>query len=213
MNAVIIVLWRPGDPWREQVWRYAHERWSQTGIRIVEADDPRGLWAARNTGARQAGDWDVALFTDADVVLAEPGQAAAALKLAADGGGYVSAYSELVTMGEQATWQLLAGGDEMWPDRVYLDSWSGPYAIGRPLWNELGGYDERFAPYHGQDIAIIHAASTLAHLERVPGRAIHLWHPRDGEQIGHPATGHPELWGRYKDATGDPAAMRELLAR
>ena len=215
MTDVIIVLWRPGDPCRERLWDYCRERWERLGLPIIEADDPRGLFAARNTGARAAGNWDSALFADADLALIDPESARAAIDLAKEG-CYVAPYDDLITLRKRDTEIVLDGESKIeWAraHRRYWGSWVGAFAIGRALFDEIGGFDERFAPYLGQDAAIIHAAATLGRLERIPGHAVHLWHRRGGDHLGHPRGGHPELWGRYRAATGDVVAMRKLLAR
>ncbi len=97
--------------------------------------------------------------------------------------------------------------------RDWLGVWIGCFAIGRPLWDELGGFDERFAPWPGQDIAIIEAAGTLASLRRVDGIAYHLWHPSRAEPARKPGEGTGDLWPRYTAATHNPEKMRELLRR
>jgi glycosyltransferase involved in cell wall biosynthesis len=213
VNAVVIVLWRPGDPHRERIWKLARRCWKDAGLDVVEADDPRGLYAARNTGARNSGNWDVAIFADADILLHDYGRAVQALGIAANGGSYVCAYSELEVLDERETKWIRRHADierrSRAPGVVFTGSWVGCYAISREFFDELGGYDERFYPYYGQDAAIVHAASTLGRLERVPGVAYHLWHPPS--LVGHPETGRADLWDRYKAATGDPDAMRELV--
>lgn len=209
----MLVLWQPGDPWRERLWAFCRSRWEDLGLRVVEGRSARGLFAARNEAARAAGAWDVALFADADIALAVPQQALEALERAAEG-GYVAAFTTLAALSEAGTRAILAGAgfEDAEAEKTHHGSWVGCFAIGRPLFDELGGYDERFAPYSGQDVAIIQAAATLARLERVPGLAVHLWHPRGGAQPGHPPS-HPTLAARYETACGDEQAMRELLAR
>jgi hypothetical protein len=214
VNAVVIILWRPGDPWRERLYAFTRPRWETLDLPIIEADDPRGLFAARNTGARAAGAWDAALFVDADIALVNNEHALEAIAVAASG-AYVAAYTDLITLSEGNTLDVLAGADlaSARAEKRYWGSWVAAVAIGRALFDEIRGYDERFAPFSGQDVAIVHAAATLARLERVDGSAVHLWHPRGGEQLGHPPKAHPTLWPAYKRASGNPAAMRKLLAR
>lgn len=213
MTFAVCVLWRPGDPWRERLWAYCRARWEAAGLKPTTAAGRGGLWAARNEAAAKAGEWDAALFADADITLGEPEQAWAALERAAASRSYV-AFSQLVDLSAEGTEQALAGTSlaECAAADIFYDSWIGAFAIGRPLWGELGGYDERFAPFSGQDVAIIHAAATLGSLERVAGDAYHLWHERGGDQPGHPPAGSP-LWPRYQAATGKPRAMRALLRR
>jgi hypothetical protein len=210
----VCVLWRPGNPQRERLWDYCRARWETAGFTPITAAGQGGLWAARNEAAAKAGEWDAAIFADADMTLAEPEQAWAALEQAAAGRRYVAAFTTLDALGPESTVTVLEGAsfDGIEPLQRYHGSWVGAYAIGRSLWNELGGYDERFAPFSGQDVAIIHAAATLGVLERIPGTAYHLWHERGGEQLGH-LPSHPSLGARYEAATGDAAAMRELLKR
>ena len=206
MKTAVCVLWHPGDPWREQVWRFTRERWRTHGFDPVTGSSPDGLYAARNQAARDAGDWDVALFADADIVLGT-GQADLALREAHRTGGYVAAYTVLHYLDETQTRQLVRGRAPLW-DHGRTGIWEAAFAITRGLWDELGGMDERFQGRMGQMTAFIHAAGTLATLSRVPGYAVHLWHP--------PVTGReyaPDLWARYTDATGHPDRMRELLAR
>ncbi len=210
----MIVPWVPGDPARERLWAYCRARWEAAGFEVVEGSDERGLWACRNEGARAAGVWDAAVFADADVALADPAQARAALAKAAAENAYVAAYSQLVMLSRAAT-EAVVGGGSLGGDaaHVWYGVWIGCYAIGRALFDELGGYDERFAPWAGQDIAIIQAAATLGGLDRVQGTAYHLWHPSAPARGRQPGEGTGDLWPRYTAATGNPEAMRELLRR
>ncbi len=213
MRAVVIVLWQPGDPWRERLWAYARARWEAIGLEVIEGT-AANLWQCRNAGARAAGAWDAAIFADADIVLAAPEQAHAALAKAVAANAYTACYSELDMLSEDDTRSVLAGAN---PNQVgvahqWFGVWIGAYAIGRALWDDLGGYDERFAPYAGQDIAIIQAAGTLGGLDRVPGTAYHLWHESAPARGRAPGEGTGDLWPRYTAATHHPEKMRELLA-
>jgi len=197
-KVAVCVLYWGDDPQRAACWRYARARWLRWGFGLIlEGDARAGSSTARNRAAAGAA-WDVAVFADADVVLGWERQE----------GGYVCAYSEFARLDRQATADVLAGGPlPRKTARFDVGIWEGCFAIGRPLWEQLGGFDERFAGRAGQGPAFVHAAATLARLERVPGPAYHLWHPP-----GLPQGRAEDLWPRYRDANGNPAAMRALLA-
>lgn len=57
-------------------------------------------------------------------------------------------------------------------------SWSCCFAIPRPGWDRLGGFDERFRGWGFEDMAFQSASVGLIGHERVEGDLFHLWHPR-----------------------------------
>jgi hypothetical protein len=57
---------------RDQLWRWARERWP---FEVVEGSSPDGPFnrsAAINDAARKAGDWDIAAIIDADTLVPQP---------------------------------------------------------------------------------------------------------------------------------------------
>jgi hypothetical protein len=206
----VCVLFHPGDPHREKVWRWTSERWLSMGARVSVGCSDRGLFASRNAAAEAAGAWDVAVFADADVAIESPSQLRTACARALTVRGYVCLYDRFCYLTEPDTEAVMGGRPlaETSPFEIGVGFWTGCFAISRPLWGEIGGFDERFAGRAGQDIAFVKAAATLGSLERVTGDAYHLWHP--------PAQGRviDGIWShRYQDAEGDPAAMRRLLRK
>src|SRR5690349_1680299 len=82
MKVVILVPWRTDGGPREKVWGICRQRWETIypGWPIYEGVSPDGPFnraAAINHAARQAGEWDVAIVIDADVMLPEPNVTAA----------------------------------------------------------------------------------------------------------------------------------------
>lgn len=182
---------------RRENWAQAKPFWERLGIPIVTGDK-RGVFgcaAARNAAARKAGDWDVALIVDTDIVLAHVWQAEAALQTAWLTGRYTVAHSRLV---------YLPGTEE-------AQTWESAVAVRRDLWDEVGGLDERFVGYGHQGVAFFAACGTLAGRERIEGTAFHLPHAWENRNHPHFAA-NSALADRYAAAAGDPAAMRALLA-
>ncbi len=102
----------------------------------------------------------------------------------------------------------IATGDDFAP----LHSWrrssvSSPVIVPRHAFELVGGYDERWVGWGWLDKALAAALTTLyAPLERFPGAAFHLWHPR-----GPSRDANPELSRRYLAAEGDREAMLALI--
>lgn len=216
----IHVPFRPVTEQRARLWKACAERWTTlfTEAEIHTGDsegEPFNRSAARNQAA--AGDWLVSVFADGDVMVEGREQVDAAVAVARRTGRMVFAHTWRAGLGQDATEQVLAGAD---PASVGRDEWdrntfSGCYAVPRSLWNAVGGFDERFIGWGGEDLAFMKACAALGGVDRVQGTIYHLWHPRsraEQEEQPHYAANWA-LYERYLAAGRDQAAMREVLAR
>ena len=213
MNVAVCVPYRPADEQRERNWRYVRDWWDGWDVHTGDSGtEAFSCGSSRNRAAEAAGDWDVAIFTDADVVLGDHAQAEAAVELAAKTGSFVVAYSVLHYLSPIQTRHVIEDGLPLAsssPTRSVGLTWINTFAIRRDLWDEVGGYDERFVGYGMEDIAFYHAAGTLGGAARNPGPLYHLDHP------GRPEDTNPANWGLnnlYGYASGDVEAMRKVLA-
>lgn len=67
--------------------------------------------------------------------------------------------------------------------QVILEQPLGIVAVSRSLLNEVGGFDERFVGWGGEDRAFQFACDTLAGPgERIDAMSYHLWHPSAPEK-------------------------------
>ena len=215
LTAVVLVPWRAGNDHRERVWRFVRDRWSELGLPIVEGDvpGPFNRSAARNAAARAAGDWDVAVFVDADTI-AEEFVVRQGLELAATSGRIVVPHDEYLGLSTRGTAEVLAGKRQGW-SRVQRHMERAPLGVlivPRAAWDTLDGFDERFVDWGGEDVAFGIAARTLVGVDRLAGRIWHLWHPIDSTKLEYVRAGGVELRARYGKAAGDAAAMRALIA-
>ncbi|HET7030367.1 MAG TPA: galactosyltransferase-related protein [Candidatus Limnocylindrales bacterium] len=214
MKAVVLVPWRGGNDHRERSWAFVEARWRELGLPIVTGDAPGSFSraASRNLAAELAGDWDVALFVDADTLVRDPGPVREALELAHRTGKVVIPHDEYVGLSANGTALLLAGQGRGWQRilRRVAGAPLGVIAVPRVAWETLGGFDERFSGWGGEDVAFARAARTLVGVVRLPGQIWHLWHPRDTSKAAY-LEGPKELTARYGAAVGDVAAMRALL--
>lgn len=142
-----------------------------------------------NVGARVSGG-GVLLFGDADVIV--PGGLAAAAALCAERGQLVKPYRELVDLTPGETARVLELGDagaiprdpasprnrDAIGERLVLCG--GWFAIRRDAFAALGGFDERFVGWGGEDDAMTMKVERvrLSTYELDGGPAWHLWHPR-----------------------------------
>jgi hypothetical protein len=96
----------------------------------------------------------------------------------------------------------------------------------RTAYNIVGGWDERFRGWGGEDHAAMRATDTLYwHHKSLPDQVLHLWHPQIGPQgtapwihwkermwegQADPAVNDRLSW-RYYHAMGNKKRMRKLV--
>lgn len=89
----------------------------------------------------------------------------------------------------------------------------------REAYNEIGGFDERFKGWGGEDIALLRTLDTLYGKHKtIDTMVLHLWHPYIGENFktrsweGQSAMNpNGPLTMRYNLATRKPSEMRKLI--
>jgi hypothetical protein len=168
--------------------------------------------AASNDAARQAGDWRIALYVGADFI-APLEQARQAVQTARISGQMTFAHSHLVLLDEQET-EWLTNGQEIFPGgHRHSNTFSGVLAIRRDLFDAVGGFDERFVGWGGEDIAFMCACGAIGGgNRRVRGEHWHLWHPRPDEHHEHYAA-NDALMRRYMALQGNRRGMLDLIAK
>jgi hypothetical protein len=223
----VILVGRRGDRGRrDRLWRFCSDWWTRElgwPIFVGVHDDPGpfSLAAASNRAAALAGDWTVALYVGADVVLGGPGQAREAVRLAVKRGQLVFAHDHYYSLSREGTEAVLAGAAphgsmNEWPGHgPWPNTFSSALAVPRALWDAVGGFDERFTgPWGGEDLAFWSACCALGRgFDRVTGPVFHCWHERDrAQREGHP--NYPaadELMRRYLAAKANERLMRAIL--
>lgn len=218
MRVVICVPWRSA-PDRDEIWNYVRARFEPFG-EVIVGDTYAPVFhmaAASNAAVRAAGDWDVMIYTGADCVPESPRQVHEAVALAADG-AFVAAHDKVVRLTREATMGIIASG------RAILETdtaesavgltWEGTRVIGRPLWDQFGGFDERLTS--GEGLAFSWSCGTLARKQmRTSGVLYHLWHEyrwSTPEAIERVRAANAPLRDRYHAAAGNPSAIRAMLA-
>ncbi len=170
-------------------------------------------WAINRAAERATG--DIFVVADADTAF-DPDWIRAAAALIAGGAPWVlPRYYDQLT--EQSTTRLL----EQHPADPITDydvgwrgdsvSWSGLVVVPRDGFETVGGYDERWAFWGGDDVAFACSMNTLhGPVVRHQGAAMHCWHPRT-HLDAQPRDQH-DLMHAYLHASSDPDEMRALIA-
>lgn len=164
---------------------------------------------AINVAARGAGNWDVAVIADADtwVPIAQLDEA---VWMARRTGKLVAAFSSVVELSQDYTHRLLAGFAgpmDIGTEKVRTDdiaTQSSMLVVPRLLWERIGGFDEKFCGWGGDDNAFWRAATLLVGAPlRMDGSAFHLWHPQADYITRLIDPGYQKnlaRWQRYADA-------------
>lgn len=220
-RTVILVPRREGFAYRDKVWAWTKAWWRREfpELEMFEGHHTVGLFnrsAALNIASAKAGDWDVALIIDADVIT-DPSHVRQAVEAAVEQGRIVVPFvvrhnlaqvgSERIMRGEKGPWERFIA-------RNYYDQHSSIIAVPRTVWDTVGGFDETFAGWGMEDTAFAIAAETLVGpLIHMEGECWHLWHPSAPEgHVGTPsAIANRARGALYQAAKGNPDAIRQLL--
>ena len=225
MNVAILVPLRAGTPERDRLWAFAREWWErdQPDWPIVEGFEsgqgPFNRAAAINDAAAKAGEWDVAVVIDADVIC-NPEAVRAGVERAAAGGYIVVTHNERVMLSKAGTQKIIDGYRGPWKEkgmveRSWPDSVSCSVVVPRSVWDAVGGFDERFVGWGFEDTAFTLAVEAVTGqlLGIVHSECFHLWHTRavDAKRASPTFQANLALKERYVEAFTDPDAMRALL--
>lgn len=214
-RAVFLVP-RRADPHRDQLWAFCKRRWEMLfpDVPIYEghhepAEGPFNRSAAINRAARLAdvdGHWESGIVIDSDVLLKQS-QVQAAIDTATETGKVTWAHRRWRGIREDWTKRIVADRQDYFGpecDRSDVDifvertnpiSWSCCFVIPRAVFDDAGGFDERFVGWGFEDLAWQSLVVGLYGYQRIDGDVLHLWHPRSEERIvqGQPAiTARPE---------------------
>jgi hypothetical protein len=198
MRAVFLVPRRSDGGHRDRLWDYARVRWQTLFPHwdIVEGHHDEGSFnrsAAVNRAAETAGSWDVAVVIDSDVMLRKS-LVQRAVDMAAENGRVTWPHRRWRGISEDWTRRIIADRQQYGPEFEDVDldvlvertnplSWSCCIAIPRAVWDDLGGFDERFKGWGFEDMAFQSVVVGLYGYDRLEGDVIHLWHPRSSERI------------------------------
>ena len=204
MKVAILAPWRTDDGPRAAVWKVCRARWEALfpDWPVFQGRSPDGPFnrsAAINDAHRQAGDRDVYLVIDADVMVT-PGNVRAAVERAHMTGRVTWAHRRWRGITEEAT-KRLTRPDPKWAEAAlgkggiersdFTDadidliiekttrmSWSCCIAVSRQAWETIGGFDERFAGWGFEDLAFQAASGGLVGWDRIEGDVLNFHHPR-----------------------------------
>ena len=224
MTTVFLVPRRKDNGHRDRVWDYCRARWEALfpAIPIYEGhheDGPFNRSAAVNRAADNAGQWDLGIVIDSDVMLSRS-QVQAAIDKSAETGRVTWAHRRWRGVTEDWTRRILDDQRDFGPepsrdevdlivDRTNPLSWSCCFVIPRLVWDDMGGFDERFRGWGFEDMAFQSIVAGLYGHERIEGDVVHLWHPRSEERI---TPGQPRYTATPEYITNARLGRRYMVA-
>lgn len=223
MRVAILVPRREGFEDRDRIWVWCKAWWAERhpSWPIVEGhhDDggPFNRSAALNLAARLAGDeWDVALIIDADVIC-DVDRVRQAVAQAYETDRMVLPYTIRYDLNEAGSLRVMEGDHgswRRWVAKTYRDQVSSVLAIPRSLWDAVGGFDEHFVGWGGEDNAFAIACETFGGPAiRIAGDVWELHHAGSrAERQGSPTyNANYARKRRYDAAKGDQEAIQALV--
>lgn len=181
MSAAIVLPWRStGCSYRQRHVDHLRDLYGALGYPVLLGDN-EGVWnvsAARNAGVRESGA-DIVAVIDADTYIPLE-QVDESIRLAAERYSLVKPFSLYGYLTEDATERYYAGSmdEPEWIHTPTAHFIGGAYVMRRDLWDAVGGFDEEFVGYGGEDNAFqIACERTLNPTGYVEGLGYHLYHP------------------------------------
>jgi GT2 family glycosyltransferase len=204
---------------RDRLWEYCRRHWEAElpTLEIFEGhhagDGPFNRSAAISRAAE--GEWDFAVILDSDTVL-DAEQIRAGVEFANETGSLVLPFEKRNMLSNEGTQKILngyVGSWERWVTVRERNRVSCCLIVPRALWDAVGGFDERFEGWGGEDEAFYAACAALGGVERLPGANWHLHHsPSPHHRHDTPLYRQAlRLTQRYRGAT-EREEMESLLA-
>lgn len=218
MNVAVLVPRRTDGGRRDDLAAWTAARWEalHPEFEVIEGHHNHGPFnrsAAINTAAAKAPDADVYVIADSDSFVAVD-QLNLAVATALGSGQVTFSYDRFCYLNRPTSDQVMRGFDgDWWPgvDFTMTGTCSSMVVIPGDLWRELGGADEGFVGWGGEDVALSLALQTFGGgLQRVHGDVWHLWHAPAPHTHDHK---WPDRVDLYSKASYDTVKMRALIDR
>lgn len=218
MHVAVLTPRRADYGRRDQLAEWTAARWADLhpDFEVVEGhhdDGPFNRAAAINDAAAKAPDADVYVVADCDSFV-DAAQLRQAIDTAVISGQVTFAYDRFAYLSRAMSDAIMDGfAGDWWPgvEWTMTGTCSSMVVASGPLWRTLGGADEGFIGWGGEDIALSLALQTFGGgMKRIPGEVWHLWHPpapHTNDDVW------PDRMELYADAAYNAEAMRELVDR
>ena len=189
---VLLIPWRGGNEYREQNLAYVLDWYEPLGLTVYTGDSghtPFNRGASRNVASDAAGDWGRALIADADC-LAELDVVRRALHMAEETGKLILPHNDFWDLSKKGTEKFMLNphryrDDPFLFNRISPVRWTEPLApsgalvVTHSAFDAIGGYDPAFYGWGYEDTALLFDAEKTVGYDRIAGRLIHLYHPRE----------------------------------
>lgn len=194
MRTVLLVPRRADRGVRDRLWAYCRNIWEteHPTYEIFEGhheatEGPFNRSAGINRAAAAAGDFDTAVIIDADILI-DQANVRAAVALAERFNRLIFPFRVYQSLTEIGTSRVMAGWRGDWATAsvaAYWDSVSCVVMVPRALWDQVGGFDERFVGWGWEDTAFACATDAVSGRLRLQGNLWHLYHPPSPERNHH----------------------------
>lgn len=222
MRVVVLAPYRAGEDEigerRTLLWEFTRAWWERNHpeYEIFTGDSgstPFDRGASINQAARDAGEWDVAIVTDADNIMVEPVSILLAAQFAFASNWIVYPHTRYRYLRGWESQRLLDYPEQadLWP--VVLEQTrhpSGLFAVSRETWNRLGGFISQ--PGWGSEDALFYrAAQKLVGVTHLDFTCLHLHHGYEPEWKNQALIDRNwQHWNQLEQL--DPAELIEYLS-